>query len=501
MSAALLRALVQIDRTTGHPLVGQITQQLRALIARGRLPGGTQLPSSRALASALEVSRNTVSFAIEQLAAEGYVSLSRGRRPVVSPGLERTAGPGTRTRSADNHASPNFAAWVSRLRIAQWRPQVDEPSRPFRPGFADRREFPLDAWARCLRRATRRRTDHPDGSQNRRALQITLCDHLIAQRSINADPDQIILLPTAQSGLALIAAVLVRPGDTAWVESPGYGGARAAFEAVGAQLLGIPLDSQGLAPKAGTSPPTLIYTTPSHQYPTGRLMTVRRRLDLLRLAEANNAWIVEDDYDGEFHYDDRPVPSLQGLDSSGRVFYVGTFSKTTFADLRIGYLVVPRKLVDTFTIAQRHLGYLAPVQLQHGLADFMSEGLFLAHIRRARRLIETRRDHLVSALERHVGDSFHGEVPAGGMQLVAWCHDAIDDRALASGLAEAGVVARPVSSMFFRTPVRRGLFLGFAAWREDEIDRAVKIIRRVVLAGYRRGGRRSAAKNVTPHRS
>jgi GntR family transcriptional regulator/MocR family aminotransferase len=480
--SGLLPALIKIDRTSDQTLVGQITEQLRALIARGRLPGRTPLPSSRALASALRVSRNTVSFAIEQLAAEGYVTLVGGRRPVISPELERTPHPGPDTRST-NTPFPKFAAWVLRRRSAQWPPPVDEPSRPLRPGIADVREFPLDAWARCLRRAARRQGDRRDGSPNRRALQIALCDHLVAQRGINAEADQIVLLPTAQAGLALIAAFLVEPGDTAWMESPGYGGARAAFETAGARVVGIPLDAQGLAPPPGAPSPTLIYTTPSHQYPTGRLMTVARRLELLRLAEAKNAWIVEDDYDGEFHYDDRPVPSLQGLDSSGRVFYVGTFSKATFADLRMGYVVVPRKLADTFLIAQRHFGCLASVQLQHGLADFISDGLLLAHIRRTRRLIRARRDHLVRALEGHVGDTFDVETPAGGMQLVAWCRKRADDRALADGLAKAHVMARPVSSMFVRTPVRRGLFLGFAAWREDEIDRAVKVLRRVVLAG------------------
>jgi GntR family transcriptional regulator/MocR family aminotransferase len=287
-------------------------------------------------------------------------------------------------------------------------------------------------------------------------------------------------VPSAQAGIALIAKVMVDAGDLAWVESPGYGGAFVALQAAGAVVAGVPIDNLGIAVGGRKDPPRLIFVTPSHQYPTGRLMPVGRRLELLRYADSVGASIIEDDYDGEFHYEARPVSALQGLASSTRIFYLGTFSKSMFADIRIGYIVVPEGLVETFELAQRHMGLLAVVTIQDALAEFILAGAYLAHVRRMTRLYKGRRDRMLQALASEAGDQLTIDVPAGGMQLLARCRTLLNDHQLSALLLNAGVVARPLSSLFFHKSKEQGLFLGFAAWNEKEIDHAARILGRIV---------------------
>ena len=287
-------------------------------------------------------------------------------------------------------------------------------------------------------------------------------------------------MPTAQAGLTLIANALLERGDHAWIESPGYGGANVAFHAAGAIVSAIPLDAQGMAISSHKEAPRLIFVTPSHQYPTGRLMPIGRRLELLRFAEAAGACIIEDDYDGEFHYEARPVAALQGLATSPRVFYLGTFSKATYADIRFGYVVVPEALIDVFELAQRHMGMLTSITMQDALAEFISAGAYLGHIRRMTRLYKGRRDRMLQALAAEAGDRLAVEAPAGGMQLLARCRAPANDQQLSARLLEAGVVSRPLSSMLYHRTGEHGLFLGFAAWNEKEIDQAARILGRIV---------------------
>lgn len=464
-------------------MVSQLTAQLRQLIVSGVVPGGQKLPSSRALSKALRVSRNTMTSVIDQLAAEGYLEARRGRTPLVLS-LETTK-PASAARKIKASDPPKLTKWTKQLDESQWLPpQIDLP-RPLRRSSADGRAFPHEIWARYLRRAARRQGAGEAGF-NSRKLQSALCAHLSAFRGVSAVPEQILLLPTAQAGLSLIALVLIEDGDIVWTESPGYGGAGAAFSAAGARIIGVPLDAEGIQVSAEPSRPRVIFTTPSHQFPTGRLMTMTRRMELLSFAEAKGTRIIEDDYDGEFHFDERPVPCLQGLDSSGRVLYVGTFSKTMFSGIRVGYIVVPADLIDVFNLAQRHFGYLASIQVQDALADFIADGLFLSQIRSARRLYRTRRDYLSAELESRFGDYFSIEPPPGGMQLVAWCRDDIEDTRLAALFSEAGIVTEPLSKMFQGGQKRNGLLFGFAAWREEEIDEALRQMRDTLEQGRRR---------------
>jgi GntR family transcriptional regulator/MocR family aminotransferase len=467
----------ELRSTGGKTLMRQLYDRLRGAILAGSLPPGFRLPSSRDLARHLKISRNTVSFVIDQLAMEGYLDIARGRRPTIAA-ASKTGMVRGRGQARRSPATLRISRWATRLRKADW-PFVNEGApRPFLPGLADARAFPHDVWARCLRRAARHALSPGAAHSNRASLQTALLRHLVEHRGIRADKRQVIITPSAQASIELIARVLLNAGDIAWLESPGYGGARAALEAAGAVIRGVGLDRSGLAFKGRRDRPRLIFVTPSHQYPTGRLMPIHRRQELLAFAGAVGAAVVEDDYDSEFHYDGKPVAALQGLDDTSSVFYVGTFSKSMFADVRVGYAIVPENLVDVFETAQRHSGQIVSAPLQNALAEFIDDGQFAAHIRKMTRIYRGRRDRLAQAL----GASHALKIapPAGGMQLLVQLDARQNDVAIAERLAEAGVTARPLSRHFTGEITGQGLFLGFAAWTEREIDAGADIIGRVM---------------------
>lgn len=474
VSETMISALIGLERADDESLVAQLTSQLRRLIASGRLGKGRALPSSRQLASELGVSRNTVTYAFEQLAAEGYIEASHGRRPVVTVEGDRRSEETGPVASRVRSGRPRLSPWASKLKQTDWPMSYQAPLRPLRPGHGDAREFPNEVWARCLRRSAVRAAKRELGPVNRPHLRETLAHYLATSRGVRATADQILILPSAQAALTLIAAVLITPGDEVLVEDPGYPGAAAAFRASGARVTGIGLDEQGMQRRPGMAAPKLAFMTPSHQHPTGRLMSLARRTEFLGMSRPGKTWIVEDDYDGEFHYDSRPVPALQGLDAHGRVFYVGTFSKAMTSDIRLGYLVVPTALVGTLEIAQRHIGLIASSHIQEALAEFIADGHFLAHLRRMRRLYRARRDHLVEVLQRHLGDVLSVEVPSGGIQLVTRLKRSRGDQAAVKRLVAAGVETRALSSLALGRPRDHGLLLGFAAWRESEISAAVR---------------------------
>jgi GntR family transcriptional regulator/MocR family aminotransferase len=474
----------ELDRRADAGLTRQLYDRVRAAILSGTLPPGRRLPSSRALARQLGVARNTVSFAIDQLAMEGYLDTAPGRRPIVAGTTKArlVTGPAAADRRP---AALKLSRWAARLRQADWPFMNEGRPRPFRPGVADPRPFPHELWARCLRRAARQASARSVAKENRPSLQAALLRHLAEHRGIKAEAHQIIVTPSAQAAIELIARLVLDAGDLAWLESPGYGGARVALESAGARLGGVPLDRSGIAIAGRSDRPRLIFVTPSHQYPTGRLMSVTRRQELLAFAAHTGTAIIEDDYDSEFHYDGRPVAALQGLDGGARVFYVGTFSKSMFADIRVGYAIVPDALVDVVERAQRHAGQIVSAPLQDALAGFVEDGHFAAHIRRMTRVYRARRDRMVAALSAEAGDRITIAPPPGGMQLLVELADDRDDQSLTRDLAAAGITARPLSRHFTGAIGGQGLFLGFAAWDEREIDAGAAILGRVMRQSRR----------------
>jgi GntR family transcriptional regulator/MocR family aminotransferase len=467
----------ELQSSGGTTLMRQLYDRLRGAILDRSLPPGFRLPSSRDLARHLKVSRNTVSFVVDQLAMEGYLDTMRGRRPTVAA-TSKTGLVRGRDHIRRAPATLRLSRWATRLSKADWPFASEGAPRPFVPGLADARAFPHDVWARCLRRAARHALSPGTAHLNRTSLQAALLRHLVEHRGVRADARQVIITPSAQASIELIARVLLDAGDIAWLESPGYGGARAAMEAAGAVARGVGLDGSGLAFKGRRDRPRLIFVTPSHQYPTGRLMPIHRRQELLAFAGAVGAAIIEDDYDSEFHYDGKPVAALQGLDDTGSVFYVGTFSKSMFADVRVGYAIVPENWVDIFETAQRHSGQIVSAPLQNALAEFIDDGQFAAHIRKMTRIYRSRRDRLVQTVG--AGHALKIAPPAGGMQLLVQLDARQNDVDIAARLAKAGVMARPLSRHFIGEITAQGLFLGFAAWTEHEIDAGAELIGRVM---------------------
>ncbi|ALM84262.1 PLP-dependent aminotransferase family protein [Bordetella sp. N] len=551
---------ISLNKTGGVPLQKQICDQVRAAALGGRLQPGQQLSSSRELAATLGVARNTVADALAQLAIEGFLDIRQGRRPVVAK-LGAKSG-----EMASTPSSPRPSRWATALDASDW-PFRQEPSGvPLAPGMADPREFPHDLWARCLRGGARHAEARDSDDLNRQPLREALLAHLAHARGVRAEPHQLFFTPSAQAALDLCARLVLNPGDAAWMESPGYGGARAALLNAGATLHGIEVDAEGMSfaddgkaadwgdgprpalgagaasgpgPAPGTDfglglglgpisdsgldeldaftarldefiarldtftakpdaaptglglagatslhvgaqqhrpereNPKAIFVTPSHQYPTGVLMSAPRRQALLDLARRTGAAILEDDYDSEFHYDGRPVAALQGLDTDGRVFHVGTFAKAMIGDVRVGYAIVPAAFADAFALAQRQTGQIVAPSLQAGLAMFIERGHLAAHIRRMNRIYRERRDCLVQLLRDRLGDRLQVQSPPGGMQALATLAGDQDDVTLIRRLASAGVGARPLSRHYVGTPARHGLLLGFAAWRAEEMALAV----------------------------
>jgi GntR family transcriptional regulator/MocR family aminotransferase len=498
---------IALDRGGAVPLQRQLYAALREAILMGRLAPGARLPATRVLARDLGAARNTVVAAFEQLVAEGYLTSRVGDGTRVAAVLPETL---LHARRAPVAAAPSGVVPALSRRghvlVAARRPLADPRRRAFQPGLPAVDEFPRDLWARLLARRARASPrgilgyGHPAGLPRLREA-IAVC--FGAARGVTCAPDQVIVVAGAQAGLDLCCRLLLDPGDPAWIEEPGYLGARGALLAAGASPVPVPIDADGLDVDAGAraSPAArLVYVTPSHQFPLGMTMSLTRRLRLLAWAGAAGAWVLEDDFDSEYRYTGRPVAAMQGLDVAGRVVYVGTFSKTMFPALRAGYLVVPAVLVDAFTAAVRLTGQQVAADVQAALADFITEGHFAAHVRRMRSLYAGRQERLVRALRHRLDGIVAVEPREGGMQVAAMLPAGADDVGASRAAASEGVVAPPLSMYHLGASVHRGLHLGFAGVREREISSGVDCLARGLERWRREGGARPRAMVRSPAR-
>jgi GntR family transcriptional regulator/MocR family aminotransferase len=500
ISTSLSFATLVLDQRADAPLYRQLYQALRQAILTGRLSPGTRLPSSRELAMELGVSRNTIVNAFEQLLAEGYVEGKIGAGTYVARTLpdELFHAPGGSPRSAaPSEDGRSISKRGQRLLAVPTLPPArrGEP-RAFQPGVPALDAFPFDLWRQLLTKHWRRPSrdvlsyNHPAGYPPLRAA---IAAYLGAARAVQCVPEQVIIINGAQQGLDLAARLLLDPGDAAWIEEPGYPGARGAFLAAGASLVPVPVDKEGLDIVAGeaTQPDArLVYVSPSHQYPLGVTMSLSRRLALLAWAQRAGAWIIEDDYDSEYRYAGRPLASLQGLDTAHRVIYLGTFSKVLFPALRLGYLVVPPDLVDAFTALRALVDRHSPILEQAVLADFMAEGHFARHIRRMRVLYAERQGYLLDAARHKLAGLLEIEMAEAGMHLPAWLPEAVDDVAAYQQAAIYGVDAPPLSAYCIepehasapgRRPRRQGaLLLGYANCNQQAIDQGVERLARAL---------------------
>ncbi|HEX8149870.1 MAG TPA: PLP-dependent aminotransferase family protein [Pyrinomonadaceae bacterium] len=478
-SSSIPNGLIALDAASPTPLYRQLYDSLRRAILAGQLAPGTRLQSTREMAAELNVSRNTVVNAYEQLLAEGYLEGQVGSGTYVSRALpEDLLNVKTVTRSMPRTGAKGVVLSERGKAFAAFAPLVPrapEPVRPFQTGVPALDAFPSDIWSKLLAKHWRDPEDTLLGygePQGHAPLRRAVASYLGLARAVRCAPEQVIVVDGAQMAFDLIARVLLDPGDAAWMEEPGYPGARSALIAAGARLAYVPVDGEGIdvAAGAGLEPRArLIYVTPSHQFPLGMTMSLSRRLALLDWAGRAGAWVVEDDYDSEYRYEGRPLASLQGIDSDGRVIYLGTFSKFLFPSLRLGYMVVPPALVDAFVAARAMAGRHSPTVEQAVLTDFIEEGHFGRHIRRMRALYRARQVALLGALADECGGLLEAEPTDAGLQLNAWLPEGLDDRELVRAAAARGVEARPMSLFYAGKPGRPAVVLGYAAFDEGRI--------------------------------
>lgn len=502
-----------IELEPGKGLARQLYEQLRARVLDGRLEAGIRLPASRDLACALGVSRNTVIVAYEQLHSEGFAQAHVGNGtfitstiPKVASKLEARSSTGLSTTfkgrlptglSTDEAVSPSsFEAYTPALQQAFSSPlpltSIGTP-RAFQVGLSAFDLFPFSLWGKLYSAFWRKPDLAAFGYQapaGNPALRNMVAAYLRSSRGLACEADQIVITCGAQQGISLCAQLLLRVGDCAAMENPGYRAAGHAFVSAGARLVGIGVDAEGFRcdDLRQLKDCRLAYVTPAHQYPTGVTLSLARRLQLLEWAQANSAWILEDDYDGEYRYKGAPLAPLAALDSSGRVIYIGTFGKVAFPALRLGYLVLPKHLAQAFAqrraLDMRH----SEVSSQWVMAEFMARGHFQRHIRRMRKAALSRRDALLALWPKTIsGCSPMPEVSAG-LHVKIDVANTAREAELINLAAEVAVDIQPLSSYWFEHPLvmgiapvdkPSGLVLGFAGVNEANIASAVARLRGV----------------------
>ncbi|WP_245435660.1 PLP-dependent aminotransferase family protein [Microvirga calopogonii] len=466
----------------------RICEAIKDQIRLGVYGPGARLPSTRALAAEWGVSRTTVTAAYGQLIAEGYLETRQGARATVVQGSSPTVTKPQTSRSS----KVRLAAFGQRV-LDLPAPASRVPARlvaDFRYGDVAAADFPTLAWkkainAAILRRPARLGYGDPAGSPELRAA---LQGYLWRARGLRCDPDQIVIVNGSQQGLDLCARLLLDSGDSVLVENPCYGAARQIFSAVGAVPLPVSVDSEGMRTE-GLSEARLAYVTPSHQFPLGSVMSAARRRELLSWARRSGAYVIEDDYDGEYRYDITPIPALQALDGGETVLYLGTVSKTLSPTLRLGYLVVPPGLRNAFVMAKRLSDRHSPALEQDALADLIASGAYERHVRSARRRNRERRAVLLAALARTFGDDVAVVGTEAGLHVVVWLTRVLkaqEDDLLARAAA-AGLGLYLVSPLYDpATPASHpgivGLVMGYASLGEREIVQGVERLASVLEA-------------------
>jgi len=488
----------RLDRDSATPVFRQIYAQVRAAVLARTLGPGTRLPSSRALAVELGAARaSVVAAAYEQLLAEGYVFGRTGSGTYVSTDVPEAVVAAARRRNrATLRGRP--AAPASARAFAEFAPSTAQTDqRPFNTGrtLVDART--IEVWRKLTHRAVRTLGPQNLGYTDPRGLtelRRSIAEYLQAARGVRADPEQIVVTAGTQQAIDIAIRVLLTPGDRVWVEDPGYFLTRRQLTLANAVLQPIPVDAEGLRVDVGiaTAPRArAAFVTPSHQFPTGVVLSMARRLALIAWARKAGAFIVEDDYASEFRYSGRPLAALQGLDEGERVIYVGTLNKALFPGLRVGYAVVPEALLQAYVAARYLIDRQPPSLFQAVVAEFMREGYFAAHIRRMRLMYREQRDALAQALARHAGGNVRIDLPDQGMHLVAHVRAGVSDLDVEAAAKERGIVVRAMSRFYLAAPRRCALMLGFSGFPPQVIKPAAARLA-AVIARASAANRRSA---------
>ena len=462
------------------PLHRRVYNSVRTAILSQQLRAKDRLPSTRDLAQDLGLSRNTIMAAFQQLIAEGYVDASIGSGTYVAQALGCRNNRSSQLRlskkinSSKEKISPEaLLSYRGKLLTAQAAEAFFEV-QPLQPARTDFSIFPFKVWQRLQNkywRAAESALLDYSSAGGYAPLTLAIADYLRVSRSVNVLPEQVMITAGTQQSIDLCARLLADTGDTVWIENPCYWAARKVFYANGLKLTAITVDEEGLSPLAAplTSPPKLVYVTPSHQYPTGVVMSLARRRKLLEIAAQTGSWVLEDDYDAEFRYAGRPLASLQGLDTHERTIYMGTFSKVMYPGLRLAYMVVPVALIEPFRCGLYDLQRPGQLMTQAALAEFISAGYFANHLRKQRLLYGNRRKLLSNALKSVLGPFCVLSPNETGIHLVLYLPDTVDDVAIAQYCAQESLSVRALSSYYIAPPIKKGLVIGYAYMSTDSV--------------------------------
>ncbi len=474
MAIQLSLSFITIDRNGQVPIYLQLESEIRNAVLNGTLPIGVKLPSTRQLARDLKVSRIPIQNAYEQLSAEGFLTSKRGAGTFISEVSVENLRP--------KAAGTAFADKIEHSRLSERSRFIErtlattriEEVRPFRPGIPGIDLFPQKAWGQSWRKAVKQSVSTNYGYGNMAGslrLRTAIAQHLRHARGVKCTADQIIITGGAQQAFSLLSFSLLDPGVAVWLEDPGHIAIRDAMTAMNSQVFPVPVDPEGIDIAYGKKhyiTPKLIFTTPSHQHPLGTTMSLQRRIDLLNYAHENDIWVIEDDYDSEFRYSERPLVSLQGLDRHQVVIYVGSFSKTLFPGVRLGYIVAPTDLIDVLKAAQGMLTHGCCGIVQAAVADFMEMGHYETHIHKMRKAYKDRSQLLVSTLQEKAGKYLEVSNPSAGMHLLAYLKQG-DAKALCKMLWQEGIDALPLTMFSAQAKVPNAMVLGFACATEAQI--------------------------------
>jgi len=464
-----------LDPESGRPLTGQLYEQLRLAISGGRLLPGDQLVPSRQLATELGVSRHTVTTAYGRLVAEGYAEGRAGGGSVVASASPDP--PTIEDAPAALRPSPRFAGWSPYFQPPSYGVRFD-----LRPGLSDSALFPAAMWRRRVTAAVAAEPREYGDPAGRIRLRRAIASWVARSRSVTAREDTVVITCGTQHAIDLVARVLLEPGDCVAVEDPGYVPARRLFHVLGADVVGVPVDDQGLIVEQLPPSARIVYVTPSHQYPLGMTMSMPRRRALLRWAEQHDAAVIEDDYDTEFRYVDRPLEPLQALDANGRVVYVGSFSKCFSPSVRLGFAVVPSSLVEPMLALRQLIDWHPPIAMQIALTGFIEDGLLDKHIRRSRRVYADRHRIVTAALAGPLAGQLTARASNAGLHVAAMLRDGLGEKEVLQAAARHGIALSGLLDCFHASPAQPGLMIGFGAVRTSELPAALRVLGRALTS-------------------
>ena len=474
---------LHIDRTKEEALFRQVETQLREAIWSGRLKPNERLPSTRQLSKELNVARNTIITAYEQLMVEGFLVSETGSGTRVAKDFPLSSKAAVSIQEAQTNPTP-IVETSSRLeKLIPINPLVERaghrPSLAFRAHIPCCKSFPTDTWTQLSTKRLRHMpkdwmaSGNPNGYQ---PLREALSDYLGVTRGIYADPDQIIVTAGTQQSIDLLAKLLTQPGDSVCFEDPGYTPASVSFELQGTQINYIPIDEQGIQTEALDTHKNskLVYVTPASQFPLGMTLSQSRRRSLLQWAQKTGAYIVEDDYNGEYRYKGRPLTTLYTMASNQQVIYLSSFSKLLYPGLRLGFMVVPKSLVQPLKSLRWMLDRHSPYLEQAVLTDFINAGHFARHLRRMRALYKTRQEYFIKHAEKYLGHLMDVPPLDGGLHLIGWLKPDVSEKHLAIAAKKADVDISFVSSFSRQATHKPAVIFGYAPYDEQEIELGCK---------------------------